>query len=166
MLDRPSAPVVVSSGATGARMSLRTAAPDAASAGLGFALPGKIGATSEADGRRALCLGPDEWMLFASEPAGFDGLVIEGPHALVDIGDREVTLTVSGPAALDALAVGCPRDLSRLAPGAGTRTVLDGVSIVILRQAEDRFEIHVWLSYAGHVRHLLESAAREIALGV
>ena len=166
MVDRPTAPVLVETGATGARMSLRTAAPDAASAALGLPLPTKIGAISEADGRRAIALGPDEWMLFASDPTTFDGVVIEGPHALVDIGDREVTLTVSGPAVLDALAVGCPRDLARLTPGTGTRTVLDGVSIVILRQAEDQFEIHVWRSYAGHVRHLLESAAREIALGV
>lgn len=166
MLDRPMAPVLVTAVETGARASLRTAAPEAAAAALGFALPARIGDVADTGGRRALCLGPDEWLLLADTANAFGGLAIDGPHSLVDITDREEAFRIAGPAAADALAVGCPRDLEALAPGRGTRTVFDGISVVILRLAPDAFELHAWRSFAPHVRHLLDVAAAELAIGI
>jgi sarcosine oxidase, subunit gamma len=50
--------------------------------------------------------------------------------------------------------------------GSGARTVLDTVQVVLTREAEDRFHLTVWRSFAPHVRALLEIAARELASGL
>ena len=88
------------------------------------------------------------------------------PLSLVDIGDREIALALEGPAALDLLATGCPLDLARMPVGAGTRTVFDTVQVVLTREAEDRFRLEVWRSFAPHVRALLAIAAEELAAGL
>jgi sarcosine oxidase subunit gamma len=36
---------------------------------------------------------------------------------------------------------------------------------VLTREAEDRFHLTVWRSFAGHVRAILDLAARELAAG-
>ena len=67
---------------------------------------------------------------------------------------------------LDLLATGCPRDLARMPVGDGTRTVFDTAQVVLTREAEDRFHLTVWRSFAPHVRALLDLAARELAAGL
>jgi sarcosine oxidase, subunit gamma len=49
--------------------------------------------------------------------------------------------------------------------GAGTRTVFDTVQVVLTREAESRFRLAVWRSFAPHARSLLETAAGEIPAG-
>ncbi len=137
--------------------SVRTSDPEAA----GLSLPRKVGETGTAGGFAIFCLGPDEWMLVGEgDPPAEPGL------AVVDISDREVAFAISGPGVLAAVAAGCPRDLRRFAPGAAVRTLYAGVGVVLWRQAEDRFEVHVWRSFAPFVRHRLETVARELALGL
>jgi sarcosine oxidase, subunit gamma len=85
---------------------------------------------------------------------------------VVDIGDREVALAIEGPATLDLLATGCPLDLARMPVGAGTRTLFDTVPVVLTREADDRFRVEVWRSFAPHVRALLATAAEELAAGL
>jgi sarcosine oxidase subunit gamma len=148
------------------RISLRLADPGAA----GFGLPAKIGVRSIEGGRTALCLGPDEWLVEAPA-ADCDALLaalagIGAPHSAVDVSDREITYALEGPAVLDLLATGCPRDLGAMPVGGGTRTVFDSAQIVLTREAEDRFHLTVWRSFAPHVRALLDIAAREIAAGL
>lgn len=154
------------------RISLRLADPQAVAPGLGLALPEKIGVRAVAGERSALCLGPDEWLLEASEDDGealrasLADLAARTPLSAVDVSDREITLALEGPAVLDLLATGCPRDLAQMPTGSGARTVFDTVQVVLTREAADRFHLTVWRSFAGHVRALLDLAARELAAGL
>lgn len=148
------------------RASLRCDAASAAAVAeaLGIPLGASIGEIAEAGDRRSLKLGPDEWVLIAPRAAGAlaDPFGAERPGSLVDISNREVTFVLPGASAEDLLAHGCPRDLSRMEPGRGARTVFDGVSVVLWRFA-DRFEMDVWRSYAPFVEALLGAAERELA---
>ena len=166
--------VSVSDLPTSARFSLRVGPAEraAASRALGLDLPERIGVRVVEGGRSALCLGPDEWVLHAPEAEAaairdaFAAVESEAPHSLVDISDREIALAIEGPAALDLLACGCPRDLARLPVGAGTRTVFDSAQVVLTREAEDRFRLEIWRSFAPHVRAILATATAELAAGL
>lgn len=164
-------PVTVRELPPSARFSLRLAegAQDAAGEVLGLTLPRAIGDTTTGGSVRALRLGPDEWVLVApqAEHARIAGSfeTFHRPASLVDISHREVTFAIDGPAAVDLLAHGCPRDLDRLAPGRGVRTVFDGVGVVVWR-FDDRFEVDVWRSFAPFLVALLDAAAREMASGL
>lgn len=166
------APVTIAELPPSARFSLRTADPGAMNATLGLALPAKIGARTVAGARSALCLGPDEWLVEASEGEGgtiaeaFGRLARATPFSAVEISDREITLALAGPAVLGLLATGCPRDLVKLPVGSGCRTLFDTVQIVLTREAEDRFHLTVWRSFAPHLRALLDIALRELAAGL
>ena len=122
--------------------------------------------------RTALCLGPDEWLIEAPKAdaaaltAALADLATRQPLSAVEVSDREITLALEGPAVLDLLATGCPRDLARLPVGDGTRTVFDTAQVVLTREADDRFHLTVWRSFAPHVRALLDLAARELAAGL
>ena len=149
------------------RIALRIADPAAAP---GLALPTTVGARSAEGALTALCLGPDEWLLEAPE-AERDALLatlsgIAAPHSAVEVSDREITYALEGPAVLDLLAAGCPRDLARMPVGSGARTVFDTAQVVLTREADDRFRLTVWRSFAPHVRALLDIAVRELAAGL
>jgi sarcosine oxidase subunit gamma len=149
------------------RVSVRLADP---AAGPGLDLPSQVGARRAAGGRTALCLGPDEWLVEAPE-SDRDALLatlqnLPGPLSAVEVSDREVTVALEGPAVLDLLAAGCPLDLAKMPVGNGTRTVFDTVQVVLTREAENRFNLSVWRSFAPHVRALLDIAGRELAAGL
>jgi sarcosine oxidase, subunit gamma len=157
-----------------ARFSLRIAPADlaAASNAFGLALPSQVGKASGKGGRRALCLGPDEWLLQAGEAEqgaveeAFAAIYGVAPHSLVSIGDREIGLFVEGPEAATLLSVGCPIDLDRLAVGSGKRTVFDGVQVVLFRESAERFTLEAWRSFVPHVWELLNVANRELIAGL
>ena len=139
--------------------------------GAGLALPTTVGARSAEGARTALCLGPDEWLLEAPEADARRAprrprRASRRRISAVEVSDREITFALEGPAVLDLLATGCPRDLARMPVGAGTRTVFDTAQVVLTREAEDRFHLTVWRSFAPHVRALLDLAARELAAGL
>ena len=154
------------------RISLRLADRDAATAALGLDLPSRIGTRAVAGERSALCLGPDEWVIEAPEADGaalaalLAELAARIPLSAVEVSDREVTWRLDGPAVLDLLATGCPLDLARMPTGGGTRTVFDTAQVVLTREAEDRFHLTVWRSFAPHVRALLDLATAELAAGL
>jgi sarcosine oxidase subunit gamma len=148
------------------RIALRVADP----AATGLALPSTVGARSTGGTGTALCLGPDEWLLEAPE-AERDALLaalaaVAAPLSAVEVSDREITYRLEGPAVLDLIATGCPRDLARMPVGSGARTVFDTAQVVLTREAEERFHLTVWRSFAPHVRALLDLAARELAAGL
>ena len=163
-------PVTVRDLAPVARFSLRMAEGGAAGRALGLDLSGRIGTRAEAGGREALRLGPDEWVVTAPEgdadamADAMAAIYAEAPHAFVDVSDRELTIAVEGPAAVDLLAIGCPRDLDRIAPGQGRRTIFDTVSVVLWRDAADRFRLDVWRSFHPHVRDLLAVGNAELGI--
>ena len=164
-LSRP--PVTVEVLPLGARFSLRLRpeSREVAEAALDLPLPHRIGRIASQGGRRALCLGPDEWQIDAPQAAAIHGALQDRvPHALVEITDREVTFLIEGPGALDLLAIGIARDVSRMGAGRGARTVFDGAQAVLVRESRDRFTRSVWRSFATHVEELLRRGLQELAL--
>ncbi len=146
-----------------ARFSLR-GAPDALAAGcaaFGTATPAVLRVATDGE-RAALWLGPDEVLLLA--PSTVELPAIDGvPHALVDIGARQVGLALTGQGGEAMLAAGCPLDLTKLDVGACTRTVLGKAPIVLWRLAPFAWHIEVWRSFSAYAQALLRQAAKDWA---
>jgi sarcosine oxidase, subunit gamma len=126
-----------------ARYSMRARQAQALETLLGIKVPKKIG---ETEGGIA-CLGPDEWFLRADAdtmiPMG-EGL----PLSITNVSERSVGIVVDGPGAAALIMSGCPQDLDRLAVGRASRTIFETVEIILIREAEDRFLVDVWRSFA------------------
>lgn len=152
------------------RLSLRMRPAEAARIGsvAGLTLDVGINRTSEAEGRRAVRLGPDEWLILGDadeteELAAKVAAALAGVfHALVDVGHRNCGLLVRGADAEAALNAGCPLDVAPAAflVGTATRTVLGKAEILLARVGEDAFEVECWRSFADYVRGFLVEAAR------
>ena len=148
----------------------RPAAIEVAAGAFGVALPQQACRAATAGERAALWLGPDEWLLLAPEAEGpaiaaaFAEKLAGLPHALVDIGHRNVALEIAGDAAATVLNIGCPLDLDPAAFPVGmcTRTVFGKAEIVLWRTGETRFRLECWRSFAGYVWGLIEEARREL----
>ncbi|MFD2236917.1 sarcosine oxidase subunit gamma [Aureimonas populi] len=155
-----------------ARFSLRIdpASLAQASEAFGLSIPSRIGGVEGEEGRRAVCVGPDEWFLFcrprdgAALPALFAAL--PAPLSLVEVSDRECALLVEGPRAAYALMAVCPLDLEAMAAGTATRTLFDKVAVLLVKETPERFRLEFWRSYAAHVHGLLETIGRELAAGL
>ncbi|RWL50172.1 MAG: sarcosine oxidase subunit gamma family protein [Mesorhizobium sp.] len=151
------------------RISLRApqASLAALSKALGSTLPVKPKTSAMKDGRTALWLGPDEWMII--DEAGNDPLAdcakVTALHSAVGISHRNVGISVAGPAAAVTVNSGCPQDLSLEAfpVGAASRTILGKSEIVLLRTAEDSFRVECWRSFSDYVFTLLSEAASDAA---
>lgn len=156
-----------------ARFSFRGGADAVAcaAAGFGLALPLQPCRAVVGDGRAALWLGPDEWLLLAPKDAedgtedALRAALGSVPHALVRVGDRHAALTVGGPRAEALLAAGCALDLGADAfpPGMCTRTLLAKAEIVLWRHRTDGFRLEVRRSFAAYAWDFLAEAAREHA---
>lgn len=146
-------PVTIAWAPPAARYSLRTRAPQG--------LPPILASARFADGH-ALGLGPDEWLLLL--PDDTPPPVIDGLHALTDIGHRNLALLVEGPAAATLIQGGVALDLSLAAfpVGKATRTVHDGVEIILWRTGETAFRLEAWRSFAGHLHAALRLAAGDL----
>ncbi|MCA0938746.1 sarcosine oxidase subunit gamma [Salipiger pacificus] len=133
---------------------------------LGVALPRKVGETVRGAVEVA-CLGPDEWLVLAAEAEpvadACAGVYAALPHSLVDISAREVTFVIEGPRAAELMTIGCARDIDALKVGSARRTLFDGATVTLWRDADDRFRMDVWNSFAPHLLHLLQVGAREFA---
>ncbi len=157
-----------------ARFNLRIAPADLAVAtkAFGLKLPRRIGQGVLKNDRAAYCIGPDEWLLHAAEGdqaaivAGFNTARAKTPHSLTVTSDRELTIAITGPAAIDLLSVACPLDLSRMTVGSAKRTVFDYAQAVLIRDGDDAFRLEVWRSYFPHVHGLLEIAVKELSVGL
>jgi sarcosine oxidase, subunit gamma len=173
------------------RFSFRAGESAARAAGeaFGVRLPETACRAAARDGRAALWLGPDEWLLLApanegAEIAAAIVRALEGPgqegagheipghespghdtmaHALVDIGHRAASIGIDGPDSTAVLNAGCPLDLDPGAFPVGmcTRTVFAKAGIVLWRRGMMRFRLDVARSFAPYVWRLLEEARRE-----
>ena len=120
-------------------------------------------------GWTALWLGPDEQLLIGPPPEGpamaqrIESALGPVPHALVDVGHRQVAVELRGPFAAAMLNSGCPLDLDlETAPvGFCTRTVFAKAEIVLWRCAEQCFHLQTWRSFLPYVTGLLALAAEE-----
>jgi sarcosine oxidase subunit gamma len=155
-----------------ARFSLHVGEAGRAEAATAFGcpLPPLIGRFEQQAARSALCVGPDEWFLFAplneTETIEERFGAAQTPLSLVDVGNREVGIDISGTAATLALNSACALELSTIAPDSGTRTIFDKSPIVLIKYSADHYRIEVWQSFATHVWELLAAASREIALDI
>ncbi len=136
------------------RYSLRARKIADVTAMLEVAVPAKIG-HYEGD---VACLGPDEWLWRSAA-----GRRLSAPHgtpvAVVDVSERSTCLIVEGPRAATLLQSGCPLDLDRFVVGRATRTIYETVEIILFREAEDRFQVEVWRSFAPWLWQALSTAA-------
>lgn len=151
------------------RLSLRARPEDVAalSGALGLDLPVKPKTSASANGRTALWLGPDEWLVIGEEGAGLMQEATNSgvTHSAVDISHRNTAILVSGPGAAAAINTGCPQDLSLAVfpVGACSRTVFGKVEIVLLRTAVDAFRVEIWRSFSDYAFGLLSEGARDAA---
>ncbi len=153
------------------RWSLRCRADSVTVIGevLDLPLPEAMCRSGESGGRAALHLGPDEWLLRASEDdgswVGAIGSALAGqPFSLVDIGHRQVASMLSGPDAETILSAACPLDLREQAFPVGmcTRTIFAKAEVLLWRR-EEGFLIEYWRSFADYVEGLLAQAERDSA---
>jgi sarcosine oxidase subunit gamma len=161
--------VTLTAAAPASRLVLR--APDLSLASLSraldVALPTAPKSSAASDGlrRRALWLGPDEWLVVDEDGADLAALCAGAAslHSAVDVSHRNLAILVEGPGAAACLNAGCPQDLSLRAfsVGACSRTVLGKIEVVLLRTAETAFRVEVWRSFSDYAWDFLEEAARD-----
>jgi sarcosine oxidase, subunit gamma len=146
--------VTISLAPSMARYSLRARQGQALESLLGLKVPKKIGAT---EGGIA-CLGPDEWLLRAPAETSVS-MGVGLPVSVTDVSDRSICLCVEGPRAAQLIMSGCPQDLDHFPVGKASRTIYESVEIILIREAQDRFHIEVWRSFASWLWTALITAA-------
>lgn len=167
-----SGPVSVTELPLEARFNLRCSADEksAVEAGLGISLPDRVGTVGQKGNRRALCLGPDEWQIdtVGSDVGALLGAMdgVKAAYSLVDVTEREMTWHLSGARSAELLSAGIARDLSKILPQSGSRTVFDGVQAILIRESEEDWTLSVWRSFAPHARHLIDTVNEELASGL
>ena len=116
------------------------------------ALPAEPNTAAGKGERRALWLGPDQWLVVT--PSGAEGRAVIG---------------LAGAHARDVLAKGCPLDLHPRAfgPGRCAQSTL-AKALVILHQLSDRpsYDIYVERSFADYLWTWLEDAAAEHGVAI
>jgi sarcosine oxidase, subunit gamma len=165
-----SAAVRLTPAAPASRISLRAPAGSlsALSGALGLTLPVKPKTSNSADGRHALWIGPDEWLIIDENEADLMAAAASSGalHSATDVSHRNTAIIVSGPGAETTVNGGCPQDLSlAIFPvGACSRTIFGKIEIVLLRTADDTFRVECWRSFADYAFGLLAESAEDAAL--
>ena len=164
--------VTVTSLPSATRFSFRgdAKAASACSKAFGATLPTQLMKAESVDGRTAISLGPDEWLLIAPDgevdrlETAIKNALGDHHHSLVDISHRNTAFTVSGPKAETLLASGCLLDLhpSAFPVGMATRTIYSKADIVLWRPHDTSFRVELWRSFVPFVWGLLEEASHEL----
>jgi sarcosine oxidase subunit gamma len=133
---------------------------------LGFALPVVPNTTSSRDDRRALWLGPDEWLIVGPDGQqeilaqalrnGLNGTV----GSIVDVSANRTMLEVGGPQARELLSHGVPIDLDArtFGPDRCAQTLLAKAQVVIERHDEEPFHLYIRSSFAHYAAEWLLDA--------
>ena len=137
---------------------------------IGVGLPSKANtATSGASGV-ILWLGPDEWLIEVAAAAesefamSLENTLSDLHAAVVVVGDAHITLSLSGPKAVEVLAKGMTLDLDpdHFPAGCCARSLLAKVPVLLHRPGADvLFEITAARSFADYVSLWLRDAAIE-----
>ena len=153
-----------------ARFSFRGGEDAAETCGraFGLALPRDACRAAEAQGRAALWLGPDEWLLMAPDGDGptvraaLEAALAGVPQALVDVSHRQVGFVVGGARAASLVNAGCPLDLDPAAFPVGmcARTVLGKCDVTLWRRGPELFRVEVNRSFADYLAGYLRVAER------
>jgi sarcosine oxidase subunit gamma len=142
--------------------------------GLGFNLPLAPNHAAGGAGVTAYWLGPSEWLLLGPAVSESLSQALAGTrHAMVENGDGQQVIALSGPRARDVLAKLCPLDLdgadlngADLAPGRCARSILAGCDMLLVPQDDGAYYIHVARSFADYAWRSLADACREFGLPV
>jgi sarcosine oxidase subunit gamma len=160
----------VTPAAPAARLSLRagTDALGALSTAFGLTLPTRPKTSASSNGRHALWLGPDEWLLIDENGADLMAAAAGSGvlHSATDVSHRNTAILVSGPDAAGAIASACPLDLGKaiFPVGAAARTVLGKIEIVLLRTGEEDYRVECWRSFSPYAFGLLAEGAEDAGL--
>jgi sarcosine oxidase, subunit gamma len=136
----------------------------------GLALPLAPNTVTSAGDRRALWLGPDEWLV-----VGPDGqqeamkqalrIGLNGAFgSIVDVSANRTVLEIRGPKARELLAHGVPIDLDvrSFGPGRCAQTLLAKAQVIVERRNEEQpFHLYVRSSFASYLADWLLDAAAE-----
>jgi sarcosine oxidase subunit gamma len=134
----------------------------------GLALPIVPNSVTSKGDRRALWLGPDEWLVVGPENqrdaisaalrVGLTGAL----GAIVDVSANRTVLAISGAKARDLLAHGIPIDLDArsFVTGQCAQTLLGKAQVIIERPDEPAFHLYPRASFASYVASWLLDAAR------
>lgn len=138
---------------------------------LGGPLPDRVGSTTTAGEHTTLWLGPDEWLVVSTAPAGplAARLSVALGYArgdIVDVSANRTTLELSGPSARAVLEKGCPTDLypATFGIGAAVTTTLGPVPLLLWRSGEETWRLLPRSSFAEYVARWLLDAMGEFAL--
>ena len=124
-------------------------------------------ATAATDGEgHVLWLGPDEWLVVATEDAPTEvaaaieaavrGAAGDAFLTAVDVSANRVGIEIAGPGAADLLASGCALDLERGLPVGGcAQTLLARANVVLWHVADDPTPVYRVLVRPSFVRYLL-----------
>jgi sarcosine oxidase subunit gamma len=158
------------------QMNLRADPKDASlmqrlAASLGFALPVEPNSVASREDRRALWLGPDEWLVVGpdSQQYALERLLrngLEGAFgSIVDVSANRTVLEIRGSKARDLLAHGVPIDLDArsFGPGRCAQTLLAKAQVIIEGRDEWAFHVYVRTSFAVYVASWLLDAAANLA---
>jgi sarcosine oxidase subunit gamma len=133
---------------------------------LGFALPVVPNTTTSHHDRRALWLGPDEWLIVGPDGQqeilaqalrnGLNGTV----GSIVDVSANRTMLEVGGPQARELLSHGVPIDLDArtFGPDRCAQTLLAKAQVVIERHDEEPFHLYIRSSFAHYAAEWLLDA--------
>ena len=137
---------------------------------LGFALPAAPNTVRSQHDRRALWLGPDEWLVVGpdGQQAALEQAVRTGLNgasgSIVDVSANRTLLEIRGPEAHELLAHGVPIDLDvrSFGPGSCAQTLLAKAQVIIQRISEDpAFHLYIRSSFAPYVADWILDAAAE-----
>ena len=137
---------------------------------LSFALPLVPNTAASAKDRRALWLGPDEWLVVG--PDGQQGALEQALRhglngffgSIVDVSANRTSLEIRGPKARNLLAHGVPIDLDApsFGPGRCAQSLLAKAQVILERRGEEEaFHLYLRSSFAGYVADWLLDAAAE-----
>ena len=137
---------------------------------LGFALPVVPNTVGCLDDRRALWLGPNEWLVVGL--GGQQEAIERALHnalsgtfsSIVDVSANRALLEVRGPKARELLARGIPIDLDArsFGPGRCSQTLLAKAQVIIERRSDDpAFHLYIRSTFASYAADWLLDAAAE-----
>ena len=137
---------------------------EAAERALGVALPTSANRFHEADGRTAIWLGPDEWLVLCEATMEAHlRLLLDGiASAITDVTGNRVTFRLTGPRAHDLLTAGCSLDFHPrvFGPGHCAQTLLARTGVILLqRNAAPTFDLLVRRSFSRYLVGWLSSVA-------
>jgi sarcosine oxidase subunit gamma len=140
---------------------------------LGFALPVVPNSVGSDGDRRALWLGPDEWLVVGADGQHETleqklGTGLNGAFgSIVDVSANRTLLEIRGPKTRELLAHGVPIDLDprSFGPGRCAQTLLGKAQIIIERRDESGFRLYARTSFASYVADWLLDAAADPTLG-